>query len=199
MKAAICTGSGVPSGRTRLLRLNRPCSVLEAGGQHDAGHDFQRSVGLVPALADVDVLRGAAAGAGLDLAQAVGGERLGALADEERLVEGEGRGAAPRGHRVLVRDRGGDDGAERDQEDRDQQRDAALRVRRRRARTLPLTAARAHPAISMMRTILPQSSVSSVISTASGRWRSDISIVGPDCTVLVRGGHWSCHCRCWSR
>src|SRR5438874_4172693 len=85
-----------------------------------------------------------------------------------RSIEGIGRGAAPRAQRVLVRHRGGDDGAERDQQDRHQQRNAALAARRtaRAARALPEAI---HPAISMMRTILPQSSVSSVISTASGR------------------------------
>ena len=103
-----------------------------------------------------------------DLAQAVGGERLGSLPDEQRLIEGIGRGAAPRAHRVLVRHRGGDDGAERDQQDRHQQRNAALAARRT-ARVARALRDAIHPAISMMRTILPQSSVSSVISTASGR------------------------------
>ena len=126
------------------------------------------------------------------LAQAVSSQRLGSLGDEQRLIESIGRSAAPRGRRVLVRHRGGDDGAERDQQDRHQQRNAALAARRtaRAARALPEAI---HPAISMMRTILPQSSVSRVISTASGRWRSTCS-----CRSAV-AGHSVCHWCAWSR
>jgi len=47
-----------------------------------------------------------------------------------------------------------------------------------------------------MRTILPQSSVSSVISTASGRWRRVHSCFW---ITALPGGHCSCHWWDWSR
>ena len=87
--------------------------------------------GLVPSLARVGVRAVGLA----DLPQAVRGQRLGTLLDQQRLIERVGRRAAPRGHGVLVGDRGGDDGAERHQQDRHQQRDAAL-VARHGARAL---------------------------------------------------------------
>ena len=88
---------------------------------------------------------------------------------------GVGPGATSGGHGVLVANGGCEDRAERNQEDRDDQRHAPLRGTRRRAalatreRMTHAPARSAHAAISTMRTTLPQSSVSRVISTASGR------------------------------
>ena len=125
------------------------------------------------------------------LAQSVGGESLGSLGDEPCLIERVRCGAAPHGRRVLVRHRGGDDGAERDQQDRHQHRNAALAPRRMpRALASHTLRCDPHPAISMIRTTLPQPSVSSVISTASGRWRRVHSCVR---IAAVPGGHCSCH------
>ena len=96
---------------------------------------------------------------------------------------------AARRHGVLVGNRGGDHGAERHEDDRHQQREAALAAGARQARVVAAHAA-AHAATSMMRTILPQSAVSMVISTASGRWRIACSLL--QARQLVGGGHCIC-------
>src|SRR5439155_18128691 len=148
----------------QVVEVEASQQVLERGLERNARTHLDGSDGLGPALPGIGMVLVVLP----YLAQAVGGERLGSLGDEQRLIEGIGRGAPPRAQRVLVRHRGGDDGAERDQQDRHQQRNAALAARRT-ARVARALRDATHPAISMMRTILPQSSVSSVISTASGR------------------------------
>src|SRR6185312_2779082 len=93
------------------------------------------------------------------LREPIGCQRLTAFRNEQCLVEAERRRGAARGHRVVVGHGGGDDGAEGDEQNCDEERDSAL------------MAPRAHWAISKMRTILPQSVVSRVTSTAMGRRR----------------------------
>jgi len=62
----------------------------------------------------------------LHFAQAISGERLRTLSDEEAFIQRDVRCSAPCGHRVLVPDRGGDDRAERDEQDRNEQGNTPL-------------------------------------------------------------------------
>ncbi len=61
------------------------------------------------------------------LAQAIRRQRFAALGDQQSLIEGERRGAAPRRHRVLIANGGRDDGSHGHEQDRHQQCDAPLR------------------------------------------------------------------------
>ena len=103
------------------------------------------------------------------LGQHVGGQRFGAHAELQGLLGRHDADGAPPLEPAVEAQLGGENGRERHQDERDDERHPALAARARDSGESPVGA---HPATSTSRRTRPQSLNSMVISTATGRVHS---------------------------